>query len=262
MEYAKEVAEQTGLVPAGKYGWLRHPLAYLTEAADDICYLLADIEDGIDVGDYRVADLYDLLGTYLKGQRAVKGWEFGFKKLDHTNQKIAFLRSNVMYVLVTQVAEKFLDSETAMIEGRYYDYSRGKSFYRPLLKEIRSRETKSFLECLGEIPKKYLYYGPRKMYIEVAYHKVVHGLLDAFTAAVLDEGRSIKSQHLVRLMGRDLPIEETNPEQKLRSVVDFISGMTDRFALGMYRQLEGISLGGMPSTVLGHDDSMERQHRV
>jgi len=63
-------------------------------------------------------------------------------------------------------------------------------------------------------------------------------------------------------MGRDLPIEETNPEQKLRSVVDFISGMTDRFALGMYRQLEGISLGGMPSTVLGHDDSMERQHRV
>jgi dGTPase len=249
-EYAKQVAEAVGIPAVDSYGWVRHPLAYLAEAADDICYLLSDLEDGIDAGDYGEKEFYTLLIPFLKEQKALAGWKTKYDKLGHANQRISFLRSNCMRALVEQVADVFLANEAAIIEGSYYDKSKDKGFYRPLLSEIGDTKTNKFLKKLRTIPGKRLYNGPRKLYIETAYYRVTHGLLDAFTEAVLDKSKSIKHKHLQKLMGRDLPIDMADAEQKIRAVVDFVSGMTDRFALGMYRQIEGISMGGMPATVL------------
>jgi dGTPase len=249
-EYAKQVAEAVGIQAVDSYGWVRHPLAYLAEAADDICYMLSDLEDGIDAGDFEVDEFCELMIPFLKKQKTPVKWKAKYKTFEHTNQKISFLRSNCMRVLVDQVAEAFLANEAAIVEGKYYDESKNEGFYRPLLNEIGNTKTKKFLEKIRAIPGERLYDGPRKLYIETAYYRVTHGLLDAFTAAVLDKNGSIKHKHLRTLMGRDLPINMVDAEQKIRAVVDFISGMTDRFALGMYRQLEGISMGGMPATVL------------
>jgi dGTPase len=249
-EYAKQVAETVGIRAVGSYGWVRHPLAYLSEAADDICYMLSDLEDGIDAGDFGVDEFCDLVIPFLRKQKTPVKWKTKYKTLEHTNQRISFLRSNCMRVLVDEVAEVFLANEAAIVEGKYYRKSEDDKFYRPLLDEIEDTKVNKFVKKLKKIPSDRLYDGPRKLYIETAYYRVTHGLLDAFTAAVLDEsGLNKKHEHLKQLMGRDLPMDMANAEQKIRAVVDFISGMTDKFALGMYRQLEGISVGGLPTSV-------------
>jgi dGTPase len=248
-EYAKETAQAVGLVPDGEGGWHRHPLAYLVEAADDIAYRIVDLEDGVDMGDLSFEEFETLFTDFL--QKVLKPDASSMvKDLDRLNdpiQRISYLRSTAMVVLADQVVRAFRENEETIVEGefRYKDpVPKAKVFYRPLLGEIQNTDTRNFIDTIGQIPKERMYDGSRKLYTEITYYRVIHGLLDAFSKAVLAP-EFVKHEHLKKLMGRDKPEPSWSRDDTLRGVVDLVSGMTDRFALGMFRQLEGISLGNM-----------------
>lgn len=234
-DYVEKVAEQVGLLPTGDGTWCRHPLAYLVEAADDICYAIIDLEDGIDVGALSFEDYEKFIKGHLKHDKEYESWDGEYKNLEDTRQKISYLRSKAITRLAEESSASWLKYEVDIMHGNFESSLLDKIGSANLVKEAK------------EIAKEKVFNNPRKIYIEIASYKILHGLLDAFSEAVLrrKENGSAKSKRLFTLMGEDAPKGDYSPYETLLKVIDFVSGMTDRFALGMYRQLDGISLGGM-----------------
>jgi dGTPase len=236
-QYAEEVAKEVGLLPNGKGGWCRHPLAYLVEAADDICYAIIDLEDGIFMGALRFEDLECLAWEFLKADKYCNEWREQYNKLDADDavQKISFLRSKIITCLVEKTVKTFKRHETDLLKG---------TFNGELLD---SPSTKDFVKTCKSIAQKQVFLHEKKIYLETASYTVLHGLLKDFSDAAINIENPVsqKEYFLIRLMARDKPKKEHSRYQRLRKVVDFISGMTDRYALGMFRQLTGISVGGM-----------------
>ncbi|ADJ29885.1 deoxyguanosinetriphosphate triphosphohydrolase (plasmid) [Nitrosococcus watsonii C-113] len=235
--YIEEIAEQVGLLPTRDGAWYRHPLAYLVEAADDICYAIIDLEDGIDMGALSFRYYEEFIKGYLKQDKEYEGWESEYKNLETTKQKISYLRNKAITKLIEEASESWLKHEVDISHG---------NFEYPLLDKV---EGNGFVQDAKKIAKEEIFINHKKIYIEIASYKILYGLLDAFSEAALqgkgDDFESGKNKRLFTLMGEDAPKSECSRYETLMKVIDFISGMTDRFALGMYRQLDGISLGGM-----------------
>jgi dGTPase len=230
--YIEKIVEEVGLLPTRDGAWCRHPLAYLVEAADDICYAIIDLEDGIDMGALSFSRYEESLNCYLKHDRDYKNWEGDYKNINNLAHKISYLRSKAITKLIEETSKLWLDHEIEILGG---------NFEGGLLDKV------SFIQDAKDIAANDIFQHPRKIYIEIASYKILHGLLDAFSEAVLrrKENGSAKSKRLFTLMGEGAPKDDYSPYETLLKVIDFVSGMTDRFALGMYRQLDGISLGGM-----------------
>ena len=171
-DYAEDVANELGLLPVRRGGWCRHPLAYLVEAADDICYAIIDLEDGIDMGSFSFQEFEKLLSPMLKVRRGhaeeyarVATFEF---------QKVSYLRSKAILVLTTECVKEFLDNERALLQGTYEG---------SLIQNVPHAD---LIEQAKEIGRTRIYHHPRKQYAEIAAFQIVDGLLDEFTVAFLD----------------------------------------------------------------------------
>jgi len=231
MPYAEEVAGKLGLIRRD-YGWCRHPLAYLVETADDICYALIDLEDGAEIGAYPVDRYKRFFRRFLNSQDRRKD----YNSLEDNEQRISFLRAKAMTDLVKESSNEFMRNEDAILEGEYDG---------ALLDNIALAQ---FVKQAKSIAAKQVFSHPKKVYLEVASYTVLGGLLEAFIDACVLNGSMIddaRKLHLKRLMGHMWPKRRMSRYERILRITDFLSGMTDRFALGMYRQLTGITSGGM-----------------
>jgi dGTPase len=238
--YAEDVANELGLLAVRGGGWCRHPLAYLVEAADDICYAVIDLEDGIDMGSYSFEEFEKLLSPVLQvreghAEEYVRVAIFEF-------QKVSYLRSKALLALSTECVKEFLENENKLLQGTYEG---------SLVQAVPHAELIKDAKAIGRTR---IYHHPRKQYAEIAAFQIIDGLLDEFTDAVLDvrgngDGASFKSHRMHRLMGdRHLGTPSSSPYECLMGICDFVTGMTDRFATGCYRQVKGIALGSMTPT--------------
>ena len=238
-EFFTEVADRCGLIRRSPLHawWARHPLAFLVEAADDICYRLVDFEDGFRLGylDYdEVRDAFvRVIGDESAGQRA--------ERIRERKARIEFLRARAIGAAVEQTAALFLANEEAILRGE---------FDQPLIDHIPAAEE---LEAIRGRSVATIYATTRGVEIEAAGFAVLGGLLDDFVAAVSDLARrgkhaSPRSQKLLRLVPEQSigPNREpdSNPYQRLLKMIDFVSGMTDSYAVSLYRKVRGISLPG------------------
>jgi len=232
MEALEGVAGHLGLIPAGPSEWRRHPLAYLTEAADDICYTVVDIEDGVRAGKIAV-DVAESLLTAIGGAPAAHPGE-----VTDAQDRVAYLRARAIGALIDQAKAVFLDSEAEILAGR---------FDGRLLERIARRAEVAEIE---RICRAQVFEDPAKLEAEVAGFEVVRGLLDIFAEAAIafadaagDIDRlSPRHQRLIRLLPgwQHLPVDRY---ELLLRLTDYVSGMTDRFAVGQFRKLKGLSLG-------------------
>lgn len=233
-EYMQEVAQEIGLLSIQSDHWVRHPLAYLVEAADDICYSIIDIEDGIAIGSLTIAEVLQLFEKILDKS---DGWKTEYKTvIKDDGQRISYLRAKIITQLVKEAVEVFLSNEDALLVGQF----KGRS----LLDEVPSN---GLVNEAKQLAKQKVFYHEKKLYLEVAAHEIVSGLLNSFTQACLSPTAPQRSidKKLLKLMGTCRPDDCITSYEKVMRVNDFVSGMTDRFALGMYRQIKGISHGGM-----------------
>ncbi len=235
-EYAEEIADAVGLIEHPLGGWCRHPLAYVVEAADDICYAIVDLEDGIEMGSFTFEEYQELLVRFLDLKPHFRDEYDGLALTE--SQKISYLRSKAMFGLAEETVEQFLNNEEDLLAGSYED---------ELLDHIRSRDVIKEAKRIG---KSRVYEHEKKRYAEIASFEIIGGLLKEFVEAVLDvrqngAAASFKSWRLCGLMGDMTPKPEDDPYRLLLRVCDFVGGMTDRFAVGVYRQVKGISLGGL-----------------
>ncbi len=116
-DYAEDVANELGLLPVRGGGWCRHPLAYLVEAADDICYALIDLEDGVEMGSFGFKEFEELLSPMLKIQPGHSEEYARVAKFEF--QKISYLRSKAIFTLTLECVEEFLAHEAELLSGAY-----------------------------------------------------------------------------------------------------------------------------------------------
>jgi dGTPase len=231
-DYFKEIADTLDLARRDQKQpyWCRHPLAFLVEAADDICYAIVDIEDGYELGYLNFREAKDVLAP-IAGEHA------GLPSSMEEREQIAKLRAVAIGRLVDESAAAFLANEGALLDGEFS----GEIIYL----------TKFADELRGAIAlaADKLYHSDRTTKLEIAGSEIISGLLDTFAEVVTDLANnnfdplklSGRSQRLARLMGGSLG-PASNAYQALLYVTDFVSGMTDRFAVETYRTLKGIAI--------------------
>lgn len=232
-----EVADRTGLIPGGS-GWRRHPLAFLVEAADDICYRLVDFEDGVRLGLIGFQEACDAYGEVIDNPRLMGN----AGQIHGEQERIEFLRAVAIGKVIEQVEAVFLAQEEAILAGE---------FDRSL---IGCTAAAGPLEAIVRRSATRLYAHPRGLEIEAAGYEVIGGLLDLFVEAVealAAEGKkdlSPRWRNLLPLVpeafigpGR---IPAPDAYTRLLRICDYVSGMTDSFAVSLYKKLRGISLPG------------------
>ena len=229
-----EVATATGMLPTGNGAYARHPLAFLVEAADDICYSIIDLEDGCNLGLVPFADACALFESVITSAKGKLG------KLSHLPslaERIGFLRALAIGDLMSECADLFLANEEAILNG---------TFDQALADHCSS---KAGLKQIIKVSIEQIYRARQVVEIEAAGHEVLPGLLNEFTLAgdyLLKKKKSGKYNNLQHLIPPEIRgvIEQpgTSTYTMLRVVLDFISGLTDRHALGLYRKIKGISL--------------------
>ena len=237
--FAKEVAATVGLISKSTKisAWSRHPLAFLVEAADDICYRTIDFEDGYRVGCVSFNDAKELLLGIVKGKDIVEK----LKNIDGEKEQIEFLRARAINRMITEVVAIFLKREEEILAG---------TFDSELVAEMGSGVR---LEAIRALSEKRVYSARTVVEIEAAGFEVLGGLLDYFVPAVFDvakEGKKAapRSKKYLQLLSQSaqqvLAKSDCSDCERVRCLTDFVSGMTDSFAISMYRKLAGISLPG------------------
>lgn len=232
-ETFREVATQLGLMSVSDHVSRRHPLAFLVEAADDICYSIIDLEDGCNLGLVSYPEAKQLFEGVLTKNKSKLG---KLEQLTSKQEKIGYLRALAIGDLMEECSNLFLDEETAILSG---------TFDRALADNCPSRNG---LKEIIRVSIERIYQARQVVEIEAAGHEVLPGLLEALTTTgeYLRQGRkSRKYQNLQYLLSettrKTFTDQHSNSYDMLREVLDFISGLTDRHALSLYRKIKGIS---------------------
>jgi dGTPase len=233
-----ELAEATCLMKIGRTedaAWCRHPLAFLVEAADDICYNIIDLEDGTNLGLVSLKETESLLiaiiGDYFDKQK--------YLRIESEKEKVSVLRAMAIQRLILECVEKFMEIEPQLLDA---------SFDEALTDNIRST---SALKEIQSISFSKIYKSRPVVEREVAGFEVLNGLLHTFVPGVVHLKSTRKmSWHETSLL-KLLPEDQQNGLRDTESLyeallilLDFISGMTDSHALTLYRNIKGISIQG------------------
>lgn len=210
----------------------RHPLVYLVEAADDICYQMMDIEDAHKLKlltTKEAKELYELFLDEEKTGRAKKIYEF----VSDSNEQIAYLRATVIGILVHECTRVFIDNEDSILEG---------NFNGSLIKHI-SRPLKEAYDRCSNVAVNKIYKSRDVVDIELAGFHVISTLLELMIDAVQSPEKTY-SQLLINRVSSQYNINSPTLYGKIQAVLDYISGMTDVYALDLYRKIKG---NGLPA---------------
>lgn len=226
----EQIAAELGLIKLDEGRYCRHPLVYLVEAADDICYQVMDIEDGHKLKIIGTDETIGLLLAFFPPERQQHMHEVMSHVAD-PNEKIAYLRSSVVGLLVRECAQAFADGEALMLEGKYEG---------TLIEHVSPLVAEGYQRC-SQLARKKLYCASYVTDVDLAGNRIINLLLDKLIDAVTHPERNY-SQLLLNKFPEQYDVRAASLFEKIQAVLDHISAMTDVYALNLYRQLCGISL--------------------
>ena len=217
--------------------YIRHPLVFLVEAADDICYQLMDLEDAHKLKIHSFDRTRSLLMSFFDPQTEQKQIDRMNETLNlvaDPNEQIAYLRASVIGKLVKQCVDVFGEKQSDIFAG---------SFQKALIDQVHPTALAAIKE-IKEVSIKNIYNDRSVVEIEISGYQIIGTLLEVFTEAVLkpEEGFSKK---LLQLMPDQYGGNHDSTYEKVQAVVDFVSGMTDLYALDLYRKIKGINIPGV-----------------
>lgn len=228
------IAEHLGLKrlpsPEGTLRYARHPLVYIVEAADDICYEIMDIEDAHKLKILSTETVIDLLLAFFKPERREHIIE-RMQYVEDPNEKVAYLRSCAVGVLVNCCRQAFLDNEEAILDG---------TFSGSLLSAVDTIESRAYKAC-SDMSWERIYRAPDVVDIELGGNKIVTFLLEKLIHAVRNPQLNY-SRLLLSKVPQQYDVHAPTLFGKIQAVLDHVSAMTDVYALDLYRKLNGMSL--------------------
>lgn len=226
----KKIADDLGLICITEDKYVRHPLVYLVEAADDICYEIMDIEDAHKLKLISFEEAKDLLMSFFDEEQKTHKKKH-MSTINDENEQIAYLRSSVIGVLVKECSRAFIENEEAILSG---------IFSSTLIESIDDQIKTAYEKC-QKISCKKIYHSKDVVDIEIAGYNIIYTLIEKEIDAVFNADKAYSKQLLARIPGQ-YEIDHEDPYRRIMAVLDYISGMTDIYALDLYRKINGMSL--------------------
>jgi dGTPase len=219
--FFEEVAQELGLISNksnGNIGYERHPLAYLVEAADDICYTIIDFEDGINLGlvneDFALEYMIKLVQDSIDTQK--------YKLLTTKEDRISYLRALAIGNLIQDAVKIFLENESSILSGDFPFALMDKSQYKAQMNDIIQISVKNIYQSREVVEK------------EIKGYQVINRLLDVFITAYNHqfEGKMTNFDQLVlKLLPEKYQIQKENLYERLMHISHFVSLLTDGKAM-------------------------------
>ena len=210
--------------------YARHPLVFLVEAADDICYQMMDIEDAYKLKLLTPKEAKELYQLYFDDKKKERVNEV-FNIVEDENEQIAYLRATVIGILIKECTKVFMENEEAILDG---------SFEGALIKHISPPLSEAYNQCTKVAVEK-IYRSRDVLDIELAGFHVISTLLELMIDAVQSPEKAY-SELLINRVSSQYDIHSPTLYGKIQAVLDYISGMTDVYALDLYRKIKGNSL--------------------
>ena len=235
-ESYRKIADELGIfcksAPGKPLKYARHPLVYMVEAADDICYEIMDIEDSHKLKILSFAETEHLLLSFFDEEIQQKiRQRIIDEELTDENEKVVYMRASVIGKLENECVAAFLAHEEGILAG---------TFEGSLIDHISERQKKAYKEC-EKISYSKIYQSKPVLDIELSGYKIMATLMEVFIEAAVNPSR-FYSKQLLRRVSSQYDIENENLEERIMAVIDYISGMTDIYALDIYQKINGISL--------------------
>ena len=227
VKFFKEVASELGMISnksGNDIGFERHPLAYLVEAADDICYTIIDFEDGMNLGlvseDYALEYLIKLVKDSIDTNK--------YNTLTTKEDRISYLRALAIGSLINDAVKVFIENEESILEGKFPYALTDKSKYKAQMDDIIKLSVKNIYQSREVIEK------------ELTGYRIINTLLDKFTTAFnndFDGNASNFDKLVLQLLPEKFKIEKENLYDRLLHICHFISLLTDGNAFILYNTI-------------------------
>ncbi len=235
-EYFQRIADEMGIICQSKDNeplkYARHPLVYLVEAADDICYEIMDIEDAhkLKILSYQETEnlLLDFFDDNIRQNILRRIVDEG---LNDANEKVVYMRACVIGKLENECVNTFIEHEDEILNG---------TFDGSLIKHINQQQKEAYERC-AKLSAERIYRSRPVLDVELSGYKIMATLMEQMTEAVMHPDRYY-SQQLIERVSSQYDINNENLEKRLMAVIDYIAGMTDIYALDVYQKINGISL--------------------
>jgi len=227
----QDVADELGLLKRGAKGSLsyaRHPLAFLVEAADDICYTIIDFEDGINLGlieeEYALEYLINLVRDTINTNK--------YHQLTNTKDRVSYLRALAINTLINEAVDIFMANEDAILKGDFNISLLDKSKYEAQINDIIKLSVEKVYQSKEVIDK------------EIAGYEVINTLLNAYTRAVnaFHTGKASNYDALImKGFPSTLDLKSDSLYERLLNVCHYVSLLSDSQAILQYKKIKGFS---------------------
>lgn len=232
----RRIADEMGIICLSKEGeplkYARHPLVYLVEAADDICYEIMDIEDAHKLKIVSFDETRDLLLDFFdEPQQLHIEQRIKDEGITDDNEKVIYMRACVIGALENACVDAFVRHEEEILNG---------TFVGSLTDAIDERKARAYRRCT-ELSKRKIYCSKPVLDVELSGFKIMETLMEVMTEAAVNPER-FYSKQLISRVSSQYDIDAPDMETRILAVIDYISGMTDVYALDIYQKINGISL--------------------
>ncbi len=232
----EKIAHELGITKTedanGRVRYARHPLVYLMEAADDICYEIMDIEDAHKLKLLSFEEVENLLlGFFEPDQQRHIQQRIIDEGVDDVNEKVVYMRACAVGKLEGECVRAFVKNEEQILEG---------TLQGSLIDHISEVPRKAYKKCT-EVSYRKIYQSKPVLDVELSGYKIMETLMKSLVDAAIHPEK-FHSQQLIKRFSSQYDIQSSNLETRIMAVIDYISGMTDVYALDIYQKINGISL--------------------
>ena len=224
-----DVAKELGLKQKSEgkdVAFYRHPLAYLVEAADDICYTIIDFEDGINLGlideDYALEYLIKLVKNNIDSAK--------YHSLRHKKDRVSYLRALAISTLINEAVDIFLANEDSILNGTFEKSLLDKCTYEAQINDIL------------KISISHIYNSTQVIEKEVAGYRIIADLLHVFVTALnnkFEDNSSNFDTLVLNLLPEEYRVQKENLYQRIMMVCSYVAGISDSYAIKIHKNLTG-----------------------
>ncbi len=232
VSFFKEVVHELGLNKLRNdehLAYTRHPLAFLVEAADDICYTIIDFEDGINLDlvseDYALEYLINLVRNSINTKK--------YHSLQNTKDRISYLRALAIGNLIQEAAKVYIENEEDILQGEYKNSLLEKCKYEAQINDIIKISIEKIYKSKDVVEK------------EIAGYKIIADLLDVFISAINNTSNHAASNYdqlILLLLPEKFREISDDLYTRILNTCDFIAGLSDGYAILIHKKIKGIDL--------------------
>ena len=224
-----DLSKDLGLLDLGEDRFARHPLAFLVEAADDICYTIIDFEDGINLGLVQEEFALEYLINLVRDSINIKK----YNALNNTNDRVSYLRALAINSLINEAVKIFINNEEQILNGKFHSALLDKSKYEAQIKDIIKLSVEKIYQSKEVVEK------------EITGYEVISRLLNTIISSVNNDDAGEKTAYdalIIKILPKTIDFSSKSLYTRLLNVCHFVASLSDSNAILLYKKIVGIDI--------------------